>query len=326
MTKSLLSVLFLVSSLLVHAQGVPSSCSGPDSIVKKYRDDADRLAVRNTFKLNSTYTDSVKINQSLSNQYLNALIAVYNATSIPARDTVVAMLNLHTKTQPELVRFHVKAPGSLAWMDSLRNSKYPTGQISVDFLMNKYNLQNYGYYQSTNYDLVIFKADSNLNIKALCEEFKAIQNVIDASPEESYNDVKEIKDSLNLLYTDLTYTYGWGTCNNGCDYFSDWRFRVYNNCSVEYLGQSGPALYTNITEHLIEKRLIVFPVPAREEVFINSFQPTLIEISDLSGRLLMKRNLNSGTNKIQINELPAGIYFMREANKAAAPATKLIKN
>jgi len=89
MKKLVLSFLLGATVFYCNGQIVQSICTAPDSITEKYIDDADRLALRKTFRIGSSYRDSVTFSKSFSNVSQNALIAVYNAYSLPARDSVI---------------------------------------------------------------------------------------------------------------------------------------------------------------------------------------------------------------------------------------------
>jgi hypothetical protein len=313
-TIALMTMLQLTAIIPVMEAQVNSSCQGADSVVNKYRNDSRRLAVRRVFKTGSSYKDSVAIDTSQSGRYMRALIAVYNATAIPARDTVVSLLNIHTNPDPELRSLHIKAPGTLAWMNKLMNSITPTGDAQVDQLMSKYKLQPMAYYQSINYDLAVLKSDSSLNIAALCTAFKGISGVMDSAPETSYNDTRNIKDSTGTGFTILNYSYGWGTCENGCDYRAFWKLKVYGDCSVEWLGSSGDVLYTAINDLSKDAGLARFyPNPADAIIYLEkdvAGDQSDVEISDLTGRLIL-RDIPGVSGEIDISGLPAGVYIAR---------------
>ena len=116
------------------------NCIAPDSIIAKYQDDADRLALRKIYRLNSPYVDSVEIPQIVSDTFLNALIAVYNATHIPERDTVVSILDIHTWYIPPMRQVGVAADSSLFWMQQLSEGIIPTGYQALDSIIVKYDL------------------------------------------------------------------------------------------------------------------------------------------------------------------------------------------
>mgnify|MGYP001597857257 CR=1 FL=1 len=121
MNKLLLFCL-IFSVFSSYAQTVLSNCNAPDSIVKKYKDDADKLAINRVFHINSTYKDSIEINKPIRNNYLKALLAVYNATNLPARDTVIDIFNIHNLFGQVLKSIIVHADTGLFWMKNIRDN------------------------------------------------------------------------------------------------------------------------------------------------------------------------------------------------------------
>ncbi|HSI90186.1 MAG TPA: hypothetical protein VK927_03670, partial [Adhaeribacter sp.] len=61
MRNAFLLFFFLFWSQAVMGQTVLSSCTAPDSIISKYQDDADRLAVRKIYRNSLAFMDSVDI-------------------------------------------------------------------------------------------------------------------------------------------------------------------------------------------------------------------------------------------------------------------------
>jgi len=326
--KKVLPIVFFLSTGIISAQIIPSSCTAVDSIVQKYRNDAYRLAVRHVHHINSTYKDSAIVNAGIRSTYQRALIAVYNATAIAARDTVVSFLNIHTRPDPELRSLHIKAPGALPWMDKLFNSITPTGDAQVDLLMNKYKLQPVGYAQSTNYDLAVLKSDSSLNLSVLVKAFKAIANVIDAEAPVIFNDVVEITDTVNTSFTGLTYSFGWGSCQDSCDMRAYWKFRVYNDCSVEYMGSSGDPLFLGLHSYFRDPAGInIYPNPAAEEIELGAsvnYQNGKFQIINLQGQILQEGFIKD-SGKISIKGLAPALYFVTFKNGTAVQTAKFIK-
>jgi hypothetical protein len=70
-----------------------------------------------------------------------------------------------------------------------------------------------------------------------------------------------------------------------------------------------------------DAKMRVFPNPARSELFIDLSQPTMnkvtAELYDLSGRLMEKRNLQTGRNEIPLYRYRAGMYaiLIRSGNE-----------
>ena len=96
MRKLLLSFLLIIISLSSEAQTVPSSCTQSQVILDSFYTDAQRLAIRRVFKFRAQEMDSTHIPQDRTDTALQALTLIYNATTLPARDTVTDMLHLHS--------------------------------------------------------------------------------------------------------------------------------------------------------------------------------------------------------------------------------------
>ena len=160
MKKLILFTLLFLFYQTGNTQIVASSCYAPDSIVELYQLDADYLTVTKFYDLsypeddennfgwpfpafapdsNSIYVPSfssdsidVTIPKHLSDSILKALIAVYNATEIPERDSVVDLFDIHNVPLFSFTSFDLFEP-------SLENG-LPTGDVIVDSLANLYNL------------------------------------------------------------------------------------------------------------------------------------------------------------------------------------------
>jgi hypothetical protein len=172
---------------------------------------------------------------------------------------------------------------------------------------------------------VIFKSDSSRNIQALADRFKTITGVSGADPQTSYNDTRDITDSVNAAFTDLNYSFGWGTCENGCDHRATWKFRVFTDCSVQYMGYTGEALYTNISEVKGEE-FKIFPNPANGSVTVLSGSYGVeVAITDLRARTVLQSRSESKASAINLEGLDNGIYFLKVASGDKIHIQKLIR-
>ena len=221
------------------AQTVPSDCTASGNIETIYADDADRLALRHVLTNFLPEKDSVEIPEALSDSVLRALIAVYNATPLAARDTVVSMLDIHTFPLPVMTRFYIAADSSLPWMQALENNIFPTGNTTIDNMLTNFNLAVTSYYQLSTYDMVIFQSGDNYNLLALMDAITAIPGVQFAEPDGIFGDGDDISAMLFPGYTQLTYSHGWGDCPSGCIHRRYWQFNVYPDCSVEFVTSYG---------------------------------------------------------------------------------------
>jgi hypothetical protein len=327
-------VLFFLSLLgvspLFHCQTVVSTCTATDSIVKLYRKSADKLAVRRSEYVSDTYKDSVSINKQLSDKYLRALLAVYNATSLAARDTVVVVPIIVDYYIPhDLNSILVGGDSSKMWVKNLKDDLLPCGNPSVDYLITKYHLKktgySYGYIFPFNLSITFsFRTDSNCHINRLCDKFNSLsqQGVTSSQPNnENRSDNFNITDSINSNFTELTYSLGWGGCMIPCMYRRYWTFRVQTDCTVEYRGSYGDVLPFNIfagvtDTKLTKENILLFPNPANDKVKISSSSQSLedcdIELSDLSGKVVYSLcGFNCLNEMIDVTNLNSGLYFVR---------------
>lgn len=300
---------FLIISCAASAQVIPSSCVTTDSIQDLFRPDASRLALRHTNRFAETYKDSVKINPLLRQRYQDALIAVYNATALPVYDSLFNLLNVRTNPVPEMNNMNVKASPSLIWMQELYNNVPPTSSPVINNLMQRFNMQ-YTYLQATLSDVILFHTDTCLNLPAQSPIYIS-QGAIAASPETGYNDVRNITDSLNAGFILLNYSYGWGSCNDGCDMRRTWQLKVYNDCSVEYLGATGPSFFLGLKQgQNKEVPQIVNPV-GHELVIRHLKEPTELSLMSGDGRVILK-TLIQADETIKVPEtVSAGLYFLK---------------
>lgn len=330
MKKLLFIFLIFFIAFTSKAQVVVSNCTAPDSIVKKYKDDADKLAVVRVYNTNSTYKDSVQINKPIRNNYLNALIAVYNATVLPARDTVVNILKIHKIFNPVLNSLIVEADSNLIWMKNIRNNIFPSGNSSIDYLMNTYYLQKLSYsaWSLPNHMLVL-KTDTNCNMDALANKFQAIPSVYLAETNSLFGDGNDITDSIGLNYTSIIYSYGWGDCLAGCIYRRYWHFKVYNDCSVGYMGSYGSAIhvYAGIKENSPSNSILkIYPNPTSGNFIIEVDKPCKLKIYNSLGDLVYQNSFSEAGNfQINVSYLSSGIYMLKAENSQGSSYSKLIK-
>ncbi|MGZ3902315.1 MAG: T9SS type A sorting domain-containing protein [Bacteroidia bacterium] len=308
-------------------QTVFSSCNAPDSIIKKYKADADRLTIKRINTVHSSYMDSVKIPKMWSDTILKALIAVYNATSLPARNTIVG-LDIHTFPDPTLTNIKVSADSNLFWMHQLYNNNIPTGFSSLDSLINLYNLNVDRYNDWSHimsYHTVTFRSDSNYNISRLVPKFDSLNGVMYTELPSLTGDGNDIKDSILPTYVKLIYIYGWQDCESGCISKHFWEFKVYYDCSVEFTGEYGsPYSTTSVAEKsIIEFRAYPNPFDSKITVTNNSTAYEYTLINSL-GHVVRKDKTND-PEIISLENLPSGVYALHINSGDLAQTIKLLK-
>ena len=313
MKKHFFILLFAIGNGYAEGQIVPSNCVAADSIVAKYTDDADRLALRKIYRQNLIYKDSIQIPDSHSDTILNALIAVYNATILPARDSVINLFNIHTFPYTALNSFYIAADSNLSWMKQLRLQKIATVQPIIDSLLTKFHFTMDRYYEyghNFEYHLASFESDSNYNLKPLVNLIAEISGVYYAEPDSYGGDGYNISDSVNSDHVELIYSYGWGDCIAGCIYRRFWKFNVYFDCSVELVESYGDLLPNVGIRNIISQGISAFPIPFDENMSVRGISgPFNFSFIDLYGRTILSGKSASGRIE-NLDALISGVYTL----------------
>jgi hypothetical protein len=323
----ILLFLFLLANSII-AQKVKSTCNAHDSTLAKYKNDADRLAIRRVFQSGSSYIDSSAIPKHWSDTMLNALIAVYNADSLPARDTVISLINIHTFQQPVLNSFFMAADSNLQWMQKLRKDSLPTGIDSADYLIKKYQLKVARYYRIKEfpYHIIILQSKLNYNMEVVTNLFDSLSGVNYANISKVEGDGNDIKATIGKDYIELLYSYGWGDCFNGCIYKRYWKFKIYNDCSVSYLGSYGSKLIPNSLSHFSAAKITPSPNPFQSKIILqNVSTPFQYKLYNSFGQII-KVNTISEPAISNLDDLPLGMYTLQIISNNKTSYFKLLKN
>ncbi len=209
----------------------------PESLRAAYREDATRLALRDL--LASGYTE-IPIPSDAGQPYYDALVLVYNATVLPARDTVVDVYSIHTFPWPTTHTLLLELFGNAEWGQRLARRELPTGEPTVDSLMERYSLSLGRAYTMTTGDvLATLGSVEPLNVKALASLFVGITGVRFAEPDGFVGDANDIRGSMGEARVLLDYSVGYGDCPAGCINRRFYHFAVNFDGTVEYLGASG---------------------------------------------------------------------------------------
>lgn len=327
---------------IASSQTVSSSCVASEAIYLKYKKSADKLTVNRCLKIGNTYKDSITIDKQLSNQYLKTLFAVYNATSLSARDTVVNLINVVKDyvCPPDLNSIYIKADSTKLWVQNIRNNIAPSGNPQIDYLIQKYSLRKTAYFHTFNtslYHIINFETDSNCHINRLCDKFNALfmQGVNGSGPNNlNKSEGLNIVDSVNINFTELTYSYSWGDCTLGCTYSRYWKFKVFTNCSVEYKGSGGDPLPEGIFASLknlttAKSEIIVYPNPSTDKLnlqFLNSLENnTQIDLFNSFGKVVYSMMVLNKQIEIDLESSPKGIYFLQVKNSQTQKVFKIVK-
>ncbi len=241
------SLSLLLWCLGIVAAGAQNNCDAPAAVRAFYQQDAQILAVR-MMQLSTQWQDSVTIPQSLQNQAMKMLLAVYNATQLHERDTVVECLGIHAFPDIWPYGISVGLDASETWAQNFKNGISPTGNTAFDDLMAHYNLTNGGSFQIGGVIFGSLNSAEALNPNALIHLFEAVPGVEFAEQSGIFGDGNNIQMQPTLIEdVEMTYTAAWGDCPAGCIFERNWKFRVKLDCGVQLLEVWGNELTQEVS-------------------------------------------------------------------------------
>jgi len=209
----------------------------PAELRAAYLEDANRLALRD---LQANGYTAIQIPSEAVQSYYDALVLVYNATALPARDTVVDVYGIHTFPNPATRSLLLWLLGTEEWVQRLARHEIPTGEPAVDTLLARYSLSLGSVLVMHDGDVLITLAPPEaLNINALAGLFRGIAGVRFAEPNIGCCDGNDIGGSIDGSRVLLDYSVGYGDCPSGCIGRRFYHFAVRDDGTVEYLGASG---------------------------------------------------------------------------------------
>ena len=238
--KSILSPGAGRSTLVAYV--VPADETGVSEFDREaYLNDAGTLALRLLERGEWPGINEVELPSKLVRSLYNALLHIYNARYLPARQYVVGTYPVHTLDALKPRLLGVKINGSAVWPRQWLAGNRLTGYGPVDSLMVKYNLQLGGY---SPYTLTqILATDRPLNTVALASRFSRFPGVETAHPAGSIvGDGNDIRLIALWPWIELEFKRGWGDCPAGCVYEHFGRFRVYPSGNVLTVASFGSPL------------------------------------------------------------------------------------
>jgi hypothetical protein len=221
-------------------------------------------------------------------------------------------------------------------MNQIVDGNALSGNYTVDSLLNLYDLEylSNSVIGSNNY--VLFTSENYYNMPQLSTQFEGISGVISVFAPAG-NTSAQIHENIEMaVYSDyvlLHYSFGWEDCPSGCLNWRFWNFKVYYDCSVEYVGSYGNVLppLNNVNNTSLPSKIEIFPNPAYNYVKIkgigNQDIPFVYSIYNSSGVKVMSGKATD--SQIELNgKLNNGLYILEihANNKIIRKKLQIIKN
>ncbi len=317
----LICLIILTFSIYTEGQTFQSTCTAPQTVIENLSRSATDLAVTRLYQIKSPDTVRVIVPKIHVDSTISALIAVFNLKNLPQRDTIFDLLKINAG-YPDVTVFSI-ASFDTSWTNRWAKLQTLTGFGGIDSLLNRYKLGILSY----NKDLFTlglgrgyFQTAMLINAKAFSDSVKTIKSVRDANVSGSFDRPKinlfyEIEPNGNKI---ITFNYRWGEdCQAGCEKSRRWKFRIYPDCKVEYLGVAGRLLDFVLSEskELNQTEAVqIYPNPTQSRITISGKSDfRSYEITNISGQSVKTGAMNGSPN-LDVSELPEGIYLLKLTN------------
>lgn len=316
------SLLFFTKMSL--AQPVVSSCDGGSNLFASWKSDAWQITYQHLVEQNSPALNGVELPEPVRDSILRAVFAVFNATSLPARDTVFEMLEIRPVQEKDLHRVQVLVDTTYGWTANWLDSIALTGNSWIDFLVNSYDLtvENVQIVPDwvNNYDAAItLKTDKFVNPDFLAGLTANSSGVVFAYGLTYGSDGDHVFFENKPDYVEITFRHGWQDCPTGCVFHRDWLFRVYPDCSVEFVSSYGDQLGTKLSvQPLPITESQVWPVPSSDFLLISAGKlngsDINIRLTGQGGQVFWndRQPITDGRfdGSLSLDLLPDGLYFL----------------
>jgi hypothetical protein len=334
MKHLLLSLLLAIPTTLL-AQIVPSNCNSNAQLDSLYTDASKRIALRHIWSTDSVNRNEPIIHQTTIDTFMNALVAVHNVQNMPARDSVIDMYHVHIDYDITMRHFSLTADTSSSWLAPLRDSILPCGSSIVDSIHTEFGLTVTDYddftwfTQPRNYHRVSFKSDTDLNLVGLSSVLLNNSTILTANmdeiiriPEASSDDIrgKVFPDHVELTYKKCF------TKSEMCLAIRFWVFKVYYDCSVEFVESYGDRAWpVGIDKRAALTDIQVYPNPVSSDLTIYSGE-TIKSVSIYSSTgQLVKEFQNPSSYSYDVNELPSGSYLIQIQTDSKEHTQRIVK-
>ena len=209
----------------------------PKKLIRKFRRDAARLALRLESKKDDLRYQNVIIPRDNIEGIFTILTSIYQ-TDETAKS--IANCNVHTFPNPSIDHLVLIFDRNVAWAQPLRNGISETENEEINDLLDEYDLIIEKHIQwNDTQDAITIRSKEPLNMAALSNEFYNIEGVsaIDLGiPKIGGNDInlKRIGNGW-----EVEYVLRFGSYISGGGKIHIWKYRALDDGSVEFLSEGG---------------------------------------------------------------------------------------
>jgi hypothetical protein len=187
--------------------------------------------------------------------------------------------------------------------------------------------------------MALLATDSLWNVYALIDSLEAVPGVLWGEPNQLIGAPGRI--IYNKVGNDRFYTFWfqWNDCFDGCDNAHAWKFKVYDDCSVEYLGFEDwgvfeilplpePVncnLFSGFQKKMAFSGVYIYPNPVNDKLVIVSETDEIYEgaLYNCYGMILSKMDVRHLT-AVDFSALTSGFYMISLRNASGQAGTYMI--
>jgi hypothetical protein len=329
MKNTIIAFLLATGINISHGQPIPASCDPLPALEAFYTWDVRNLTLRRMWELNSPDTALVSIPLQWQDTVMGGLAAVSNAFVLPERDSVFNLYCVHDLASSGIFitkEIMVFVDTSYSWTDAWQNLVTLTGDPQIDAIVTKYDLEVIDFSNFSFGNMALLATDSLWNVYALIDSLEMIAGVEYGEPNQLIGAAGRIIYSKEGNERYYTFWFQWNDCFDGCDNGHAWKFKVYEDCTVEFLGTEDWGVFgilplpepinCNVLTGTAEDELPVndyalFPNPVENELVITGPIDEFAQVSiyDFTGKMIVQRSFYK-TLSIGFSDFRPGIYLL----------------
>jgi len=217
-----------------------------DSVRNGFLGQAQEIGISNYEFPSTSSLDAAFISESTIQPFYFALVSIYLAENIPARDSVMTMYPFTFAAPDQLHEIIVTVSSTHDWTDDWIRMEMETGITELDQLVELYDLRVTWWRSMAPYHddyWFTLGTEKLISERGLAELFQSIPEIAIAEPNSMRFDGDWIRGSMSGEDVLIDFEKGWGDCPAGCALDHTWHFQVSPEGDVQYLGSSGDPIY-----------------------------------------------------------------------------------
>jgi hypothetical protein len=209
----------------------------PQTIARKLKRDAARLALRIESDKEDLKYINVRIPQDRLNGIYNLLVNIYLSSEVGKS---IEKCNVHTYPNPSIDHLVIIFDKNVSWAAPLRNGITETDNKNFNKLLNAYDLsiEKYVNWNDTQ-DAVTIRSKDALNMAALANEFENVEGIAEIDlglPKVAGNDIR-MKRMTNGWEIDYVLRFGAYASTGGKEHI--WKYRADDLGNVTFVSEGG---------------------------------------------------------------------------------------